>query len=267
MKLARQALLVLRPYFWQTNWFYGAAALFATAAVGGATRYMTRRRMQRKLESLQRQHALDQERSRIARDMHDGLGSDLANVVLLSQRLERDGQSSDEAKAQARQMTRKVQQAIRIMDQIVWAINPENDSLANLADYFSDYAQIFLEPVSIRCRLDVAAGLPEIFLATHVRHELFLAFKEALNNAVKHSQATEIRLRIRCEDNRLGVCVEDNGRGFEVAAAEAGAGNGLRNMRHRMAAIKGQFEITSEARTGTRIHLVVPLPAAAPKPA
>lgn len=254
-----EVALVLQPHFWQTGWFLSLCALVAAGGIGGTARYVTQRRMHRKLERLEQQHALDQERARIARDMHDDLGSSLANIVLMGEQLERDGKSLEAVKAQGHRMTGKVKQAIRVMDQIVWAVNPQNDSLSDLVSYLSDYAQSLPQPTSCPCRLEVADGLPAIPLTAHMRHDLFLAVKEALHNAAKHSRATEIWLRIQCIAGDLCVMVEDNGRGFEPDVAEAGGGHGLRNMRSRLAAIGGRVEIASQRGKGTVVRFTVGL--------
>jgi ligand-binding sensor domain-containing protein/two-component sensor histidine kinase len=249
--------LVLRPHYWQTWWFLGACAVSAAAGIAGTARYVTRSKMQIKLERLERQNALEKERARVARDLHDGLGADLANILLLGEQIEREGTSLAETKAQARHANRKVQQAIQVMDQMVWAVNPANDSLANLADYLSDYAQECLRPFTGHCRLDVAEGLPKVALTSQIRHDLLLAVKEALNNTVKHSGASDVWLRIHCVADELCITVEDNGRGFNPAV-----GDGLGNMRRRLADLGGRAEIASRPGQGTLIRFTLPLPGA-----
>jgi len=141
-------------------------------------------------------------------------------------------------------------------------VNPENDSLDNLASYFREYVGIVLRSSPIRCRLEVADQLPDFPVSSETRHHLLLVVKEALNNAVKYSEATEIWFRLRVQDSVLSLSVEDNGKGFREAEASA-LGNGLRNMRKRMEAIGGAFELQSAPGQGTRIHLrltITPLP-------
>jgi signal transduction histidine kinase len=145
-------------------------------------------------------------------------------------------------------------------DEIVWTLNPRNDSLRDLAGYLSDFAQSFLRASPARCRLDVTEALPEAPVSAGARHNLLLAFKEALNNAVKHSGATEVWVRIQAAPGMLRVAVEDNGRGFGTGP-EAGKGDGLVNMRERLAAVGGRTEITSVPGKGTQACFLLPLSA------
>ena len=251
-------VLAFQPHFWQTGWFLTFCAIAMTGLIGGGARYVTERRLQRKLELLERQHAVEEERARIARDMHDDLGSSLANIVLMGEQLERENGLSVNVKSQSRSITGKVQQAIRVMDQIVWAVNPQNDSLPDLVNYLSDYAQSFLQPTSARCRLEIADDLPAIPLTANKRHDLFLAVKEALHNAARHAGATEVSLRIQCVAGALCVMVEDNGQGFDPNIAVA-PGNGLRNMRSRLADIGGHADILSQPGKGTIVRFALPV--------
>jgi signal transduction histidine kinase len=144
------------------------------------------------------------------------------------------------------------------LDEIVWAVNPRNDSVNSAVSYLSRYAQNFLEATTVRCRLEMHEAEPDQPLNSEQRHNLFLAFKEALNNVAKHSGATEVRIRISCEpERRLFVGIEDNGRGLP-ASVESGA-DGLANLRQRMAQIGGRCEISNEPGDGVRVHLSLPL--------
>jgi ligand-binding sensor domain-containing protein/signal transduction histidine kinase len=250
--------LRLLPHFWQTWWFLGSCSLAALVAVAGTARYVTRRKLQRQLELLEQQHAVEKERSRIARDMHDNLGASLTEILVLTTltRNARDNPAQVES-----QTDRIATVAGRVNDSlhgIVWAINPKNDSLDRLASYLFEHAQGFLETASIRCRLDVPAVLPKIPLSSEVRHNVFLAAKEALNNVVKYAEASEVVIRLRLEPSALCISITDNGRGFVVKESDA-SGNGLQNMKKRMETVGGRFEIESSPGNGTRIHLQIPI--------
>jgi signal transduction histidine kinase len=142
------------------------------------------------------------------------------------------------------------------LDEIVWAVNPEHDTLEGLAEYLTQATDDFLEDTPIRLRLVVPAGLPACTIPAEVRHQLFLAYKEALNNAVKHGAASEIRIELATEPTRLHIIVADNGVGFDASAPDA-RGNGLRNMRHRLESIGGRFDLESRPGQGTRIGFTV----------
>jgi signal transduction histidine kinase len=148
----------------------------------------------------------------------------------------------------------------RAMDEIVWAVNPRHDTLEGLLNYLEKFAQDFLHTAGIRCRLDLPEKLPPWPLTAEVRHNLFLAFKEALNNAVRHAAASEVRVALTLETGALALAVEDNGCGFspgasagEGAADRFASGEGLENMRRRLAKVGGVCEINSAPGKGTRV--------------
>jgi len=147
--------------------------------------------------------------------------------------------------------------AIKSLDEIVWAVNPRNDTLAHLIDYAGQFAVDFLRAAGIRCRLDLPEQPPARELSTDLRHNLFLVIKEALNNIVKHSRASEVWLRTNVTPEALELVVEDNGCGFEKAPDNALA-DGLRNMRQRMADIGGECRIQSEPGKGTKVFVHLP---------
>ena len=157
------------------------------------------------------------------------------------------------------------------MDEIVWAVNPRHDTLESLATYLEKFAQDWLAGAGIRCRLDLPLQFPEWHLTSEARHNVFLAFKEALHNAVKHSQASEVLIRLTLKEKSFELALEDNGRGFALGEQSKDApdqgrtasGNGLENMRRRLAAIGGSCDIQSGPAAGTKITFTVQLQASA----
>lgn len=155
-------------------------------------------------------------------------------------------------------MMLRAEELARKLDETVWAVNPKNDSIKHLATYLCNFTKELLEPTSIRCRLDVASDLPDSPLMAEVRHNLFLAAKEAVNNAVKHSGATELWLRMRVCEDFFTLEIKDNGRGFD-AQTPGEAGNGLRNMAGRMQDAGGEFQLRTAVAKGVTICLRLPL--------
>jgi signal transduction histidine kinase len=147
----------------------------------------------------------------------------------------------------------------RSLDEIVWAVNPRNDSLDGFVVHICQLAPELLRAAGIRPRLDMPMEVPPIKLAPNVRHQLYLALKEALHNVIKHANATEVWVRLKIDQGLLTLSVEDNGRGFEAGLAQKNGADGLMNLRHRMEDIGGQFEQQSEPDRGTRIAFVAPL--------
>src|SRR5205085_1646253 len=177
------------PPFWQTWWFRTLAALAIVAMIAGSVYYVSTQRLQRQLANLRQQEALEQERSRIARDLHDQLGANLTQVALLGDLAESDKDSPEEVQSHARQISHTARETTRALDEIVWTVNPSNDTLDGLINYLCKYAQEYFELAGLRYRLEVPPQLPNEPISPEVRHNVFLAAKEAVNNVVKHSEA------------------------------------------------------------------------------
>ena len=203
------------------------------------------------------QRALDTERLRISRDIHDNVGSRLTEIILLSELARRHQASASELEMHVGRLSNVAREVVRDLDEIVWAVNPKNDYLDNLADYIFEYVENFLGMTSIRFRVDVAEDVPHQPLSSAARHNLFLVVKEALNNVVKHSGATEVWVRAKTEHRALTFEIEDNGKGFEPQPDELG--NGLGNMEKRMKEAGGSFYLASCSGKGTRVRVRVPL--------
>jgi len=244
--------ITVQPQFWQTGGFRAVVILCFLGIVVAVVRYVS-------TQKLQRQLALEKERSRIARDLHDQLGANLTQVALLGEMAETDKSSPEEVEAHAQQISQTARETTRSLDEIVWAVNPSNDTLDGLVTYICKYTQEYLALAGLRYRADMPVQLPAIAFPPDVRHNIFLAFKEAVNNVVKHAQASEVWIRLRLQPDHFTLEIEDDGRGLgnpDTNAAQAG--DGLRNMRKRMEDIGGKFSIGSGTKGGTLVRLTVP---------
>lgn len=256
---------VVRPYFWQTWWFrLGVLAAF-TASLIALVRYFSFRRLRRQLVQLERQAELQRERTRIARDMHDEVGTKLSRLSLLSEMTSQQPQLPLAAQEEVAEISETAREAIRSFEEIVWAVNPKNDSLADLVNYLCRFAEDFFEGGATQCVFDLPEEIPAIQLSTETRHHVFLAAKEALNNALKHARAGTVTVRLQLGAGEFEIQIEDDGVGFDPAAApsRAGGGNGLGNMSERMRLAKGQIELRSTPGKGTLVSFR--LTGAAPK--
>ena len=249
--------ITVQPQFWQTGWFLAALIVFFLGMVVAVVRYLSTQKLHRQLQALKQREALEQERSRIARDLHDQLGANLTQVALLGEMAETDKNSPAEIESHAQQISQTARETTRSLDEIVWAVNPSNDTLDGLINYACKYAQEYLTLAGLRYRAEVPAQLPAIPIPPEVRHNIFLAFKEAVHNVVKHAQASEVWIRLRLQSGHFTLSIEDNGRGLGAQAAQTR--NGLRNMRKRMEDIGGQFEAGTAAERGTAVRLTVPV--------
>jgi signal transduction histidine kinase len=240
--------------FWEEPWFQGLALLAILSGVFGATRYYYRQRSRRIIERLEQQQAVERERMRIARDIHDDLGSTLAQISMLSQPLS-SGASLEDAKQVLEQINSATVEMSVTMDEIVWTLNPTKDRLDHLLNYFDNFAQEFLRFSQINFRFECPTALPQTELSSTVRHNLFLAYKEALANAVKYSGCKELRVRYEAKDAGFTLSVIDDGCGFELEKISA-LGNGLCNMRQRLADIGGECRIESTPGKGTCVSFI-----------
>jgi len=249
-----------RPFFWQTWWFrmttYGSAVLLLVVTAIA----LNRRRWKRRVEKLRRRQAIERERSRISKDIHDDLGASLTRIALLAQTARRDlADSPEQATEQLERIYQAARDSTRTMDEIVWAVNPCRDSLDSVATYIAAYSQEFLSGAGIACRWHFPLDLTSWPVSSEKRHHLFLACKEALNNVVKHAGASQVTLTLSATPSEFILTVADNGTGLPETPRPAGTGgNGLASMRRRMEELGGRCEITSAPGRGTEVKFVVP---------
>ena len=251
----------MMPYFWQTASFRLLALSGLLLAAGGGAWYGTRRRMSRKLERVERQRALERERTRIAKDIHDDLGASLTRINLLSQSARRGMADGPQTVKNLDQICTTARQLTRAIDEIVWAVDPQHDTLDSLASYLGILIHEQTMASGMRCRLDFPVHLPACPVTAEVRHNLFLAFKEALHNVVKHSRATEVHIAFALQPAGFSVTLSDNGCGFEPAGGtpERSHCNGLLNIRQRLSEIGGHCAIQSQPGQGTQVIFSVPV--------
>ncbi len=252
--------IIVQPPFWRTWPFLGASALCLLGIIVTVVHYVSTQKLQRQLESFRQQQALEKERARIARDIHDQLGASLTQVSLLGEMVEGDKDSPPDVEAHGRQISQTARETTRALDEIVWTVNPSNDTLDGLITYICKYAQDYLAVAGLRYRLDIPPQLPEAVISPEVRHNVFLAAKEAVTNVVRHAQATTAWIRLRLEPGSFALEIEDNGRGIpNPEEKKAQSRNGLRNMRKRMEDVGGAFAISPGQEGGTLIRLTVPI--------
>jgi signal transduction histidine kinase len=232
-------------------WLIGGVTLLAGVLV---SRYFTRLKIAR----LEAKSALAAERSRIARNMHDDVGARLAQLAVLQDVFAREHPMPPAAKSDLATLTAHTREAMESLDEAVWTVNPRNDTLSSLAAFLMQHADHYLTPLGIACRLDGPNTWPEIALRAGTRHEVALAFKEALQNIVKHAAASEVELTLRQEAGRLTIRVADNGRGFPATIGGPGE-DGLLNMRQRLESIGGSCEWLPREGDGTLVEMKLPL--------
>ena len=252
--------VLVSPVFYRRTEFW--LVLLALVVAGGAliARAVEVARVHRRVAAMEHEQALERERSRIARDLHDEMGAGLSAIAMQSDWIRRE--CGDTASPETRNRIETVCQSsvdlVRAVDEIVWAVNPSNDTVERFVNYLTQYTEQYLDAAGVRFRFDIPRELPAALLTGSVRHNLFLAVKEALRNAVKHAKAELIWLRVNIEAGQLTIIVEDNGKGFDPAVMAAdGTHNGVGNMRRRMEEVAGTFEVWSQSEQGTRVTFAV----------
>jgi signal transduction histidine kinase len=248
---------VVSPFVWETWWFRSGVLLAFTGIIIATVRYLSFRRLRLQLQQLEQQAALHKERARIAKDIHDDLGANLTQISIIGELAHQDRDTPEKVTTHIEKISDAARQAVKSLDEIVWAVNPRNDTLAHFIDYTGQFVVDYSRLAGLRCRLDFPEQTPVRELSTDVRHNLFLVVKEAVNNTVKHAQATELRLRIAVTDTKLEISLEDNGRGFGRPPEDAGA-DGLRNMRQRLSEIGGECWIQGRPGAGAKVSIEFP---------
>ncbi len=248
-------IIEIIPPFWMTWWFRLIILLCAVLSIGGTVRYLELKKIKQKIKKLEEKQALEKERTRIARDMHDEIGANLTRISLLSGII---NSQSDKKKndASLNQITHSINETIEKLDEIVWAVNPSNDNLKNLAGYIIEYAEIFFEVSEIKCRFNLPDIIDEINLSSEKRHHLFLVVKEALNNVLKYSQAKRVTISLFIESSFFTFTIKDDGKGF-CPDSISSTSNGIKNMKERISLIEGEFKLISEVGEGTEIRLKI----------
>ncbi len=244
---------------WRRNWAIAAYVFVAVVVVAGTARLFSNRRLRRRLAALAAQQAMERERMRIAQDMHDEIGSKLTKISFMSERAKRELQTQDSVAQKLDAIAGTSRDLLQSLDEIVWAVNPHNDSLERLAAYLGQYATEYLQNTAVECELHIPRDLPHRVISAEARHNLFLAFEESLNNALKHGRPGRVHVRMHASDSQFEISVEDNGSGFTSANQTASSRNGLRNMQQRLSEIGGRCEVNSQPGKGTSVRFSIPL--------
>jgi ligand-binding sensor domain-containing protein/signal transduction histidine kinase len=250
--------VTVEPPFWRQPWFIGAGILIFIGALAGTIYLISTAKLKRQLRAAQQKELIEHERARIARDLHDQLGANLTQVTLLGEMAGADKDLPGEVEQHAQQICATARETTHALDEIVWAVNPSNDTLESLATYACKYAQDYFAIAGVSYRVELPVRLPPAPIPPEVRHNVFLAFKEAVNNVVKHAHATEARVKLQLAPGKFTLSITDNGRGLGDLS-EKQLRNGLKNMRRRLADVRGEFEISPGASGGTVVRLTVPM--------
>ncbi|MEP7168674.1 MAG: two-component regulator propeller domain-containing protein [Bacteroidota bacterium] len=250
---------IIEP-FWETLWFKLVVANTLIFIFYVALNYIVSRRYRLQLALSEQQRALQVERNRISTDMHDDLGAELTNIVILSKiaiktlKLPEDQNNNiiDKIGVAANDVINK-------MNEIIWAMNPAHDTLSNLVSYLHRYSKEYLDLNNIGVDIDMPHDIPDVSLKAAYRRNIFLILKESLHNIVKHAGAKTVNIKIEIDkgQKKFRLTIRDDGKGFSIDE-RTGTGNGLINMKKRMNEIKGNIHMIASEGNGTIVNVIVP---------
>lgn len=242
------------PYWYQTYWFKGLAFVLLSAIIFIITRLYIRQKIQKQKTALEKQYAIQQERSRISTELHDDLGSGLSTIRILSElnnaaNVQLSGNNYHKISMYSKELLQK-------MNEIVWALNISNDTFDNLISYIREQSAIILTEAHILYSFNISEQLPGLSIGGIKRRHIFLLVKEALHNITKHAGASYVEIGIDVTEH-LEIMIQDNGKGIPSECIKTSKGNGINNMQKHAEAIGGTLSI--ENGEGTKIKLVVEL--------
>jgi signal transduction histidine kinase len=252
--------IVIVPAWWQTAWFRVLGSILILGAAIGLVRAAAQWRLRRRVVNLERENALERERARIARDLHDELGGSISRIGLMAERLKRHATDAGSRESLSR-LAWQARRAAGDLDNIVWAVSPEHDTWDTLCAHVAAYAQDFFRDTQVECVVEGVESAPPEAVNPEVQHHVIAVAREAMNNSLKHAAATRIDVRIACAGSVFSIVIADNGAGFDPGDESVDDGNGLGNMRARAARIGAELQIDTKPGRGTTVTLSMPLAA------
>ncbi len=211
----------------------------------------------RKNKELENHQSLLNERLRISRELHDDMGSTLSSISVYSEVAKNRAEKNENETEVLSKIGTASRELIEKMSDIVWSLNPNNENFEQLKNRMMAFAAMMLTPKGILFQFEIDDEIKRTSFAPEQRKNIFLIYKEAINNIVKYSEATSVKVKVKIKDNKLSLEVIDNGKGFDTNNVVAYNGNGLKNMRARAEEIKALFNVTSKINEGVKIELAL----------
>lgn len=266
------------PAFWQQPLFYTGLILLIIVATVLIVRRVQSIRYENKIKELEREKAIERERTRISKDMHDEVGASLTRISILTELAKKQQGHSQKSDEIIDKISIIAGDVVDELSEIIWAMNPKNDNLETFAAYIRRYAGTYLESTGISIKFDFPEKIPTLLMTAEIRRNLFLIIKEALHNTVKHAEANNVLLKISIKNTDLTIVVKDDGKGFVMHSSIGirhslldkdntvnlkttllNKGNGLQNMQFRATELGGYYNINTGSGSGTEISITVSL--------
>jgi len=246
--------LIVTPPYWKTVYFRLLIGLLISLFIFLLVRSYIRQRLEKQRILFEGEQAVEKERSRISAELHDDIGGGLTAIRLMSEML-KERSTEESSRIFISKISASSNELVQKMNEIVWAMNINNDNLQSLISYTREFAVSYLDDLNIQCRVELPENIPDIPISGSNRRDIFLLVKEALNNVVKHAQATEVIMKIKISD-LLFIEITDNGKGFNPLQTRSGS-NGLQNMQFRVKRLHGEMQFKFDY--GTSVSFEVPI--------
>ncbi|MBK6827993.1 MAG: ATP-binding protein [Chitinophagaceae bacterium] len=243
---------------WKRWWFILLTLLTTFAIIWAVVRAYYLKKLAVQKAEAGKQQAIEKERNRISRDMHDDLGSGLTKIAILSEVAKKQMPEPEKAKEQLEKISQSSRELVDSLQDIIWVLNPANDTLESLAAYIREYTLKFVEPFSLETGFDYPDQFAAIQLSEEKRRNVFLTVKESLHNIARHAHCTRVDISITEEPGAFTLLIRDNGRGFDTGNTRM-FGNGLKNMENRISQAGGNYQISSAPEKGTLTIIRMPV--------
>ncbi len=248
--------VLILPPFYSRWWFRLFVTVLIISAVIFLTQKLTEMKLKKRIRELEKQKALEDERHRISKEMHDDLGAGLTQISLISEAAKKRNSDGKFPKEELNDISSTSRQLIENVSEIIWAMNPEFDTLSSMIAYLREQLGKLLEYSGKQYYIQLPEDYADINISNLKRKNISMLMKEAVNNAIKHSNATSIYVRMSLAENNLQIEIKDNGMGFNTE--NISKGNGIKNYSFRAALLQGTSKVVSK-KTGTEVYFNIPL--------
>lgn len=248
----------ISPPFWKRWWFLILVMAMAAGGIWALVRNYYMRRLRSQQAEAAKQQAVEKERNRISRDMHDDLGSGLTKIAILSEVAKKRLTEPEKAREQLEKISVSSRELVDNLQDIIWVLNPSNDTLESLAAYSREYTLKYFEPLEVIVQFQYPDPFSHKKISEEKRRNVFLTIKETIHNIAKHAWCNHVTFEITETPQGFSITITDDGRGFDPEQVRFFA-NGLKNMQNRIEQAGGQYHIHSEPGKGTQTTIEMPV--------
>lgn len=244
------------PPFYSTWWFRICLTVMSLSLIIFITKKASQFKLKNKIRTLEKEKALEEERHRISKEMHDDLGAGLTQISLISEAAKRRKNAGRFPREELNDIAATSRQLIENVSEIIWAMNPDFDSLSGMIAYLREQISKLLEYSGKEFSIEMPEDFEDINITNIRRKNILMLVKEAVNNSIKHSNASSINVTVELVNDHLYIKVSDDGNGFDPN--QITRGNGLKNYSYRTGLLKGKVKLHS-CEDGTHIYFDIPL--------